>query len=169
MTDKVICYGTAWVVPVYATKMPAPDAQPPRGAPHVTSPRLDSSFMANFFIHSTGKTRQELLAAAPDQTADSPLLQRVGGSPHTSSRTYHLYDCGDRFCQSISALTEERIREIATQWRAISGVVLTPTTVELPHPRLQVLTRLVELARTAVANGAPLRLRVDYRGRKSPP
>jgi hypothetical protein len=125
--------------------------------------------MSNFFIHSTGKTWKDLLTEARDRTVDKPLFQRVGGSPHTSSRTYHLYDCGDRFCQSVSSLTEERIREIAANWGSIYGVVTATATTEPSPQRLDVLTRLVELARAAVASGAALRLRVDYRGKKSKP
>ena len=166
MTDQVICYGTAWVVPSCATKTLAPDTRPPPGTPHVTSPGLDSSFVTNLFIHSTGKTWEGLLAAARDQTVHKPLLLRVGGSSYTSLRTYHLYDCADRFCQSVSQLTEDSIKEITANWVTTQRVVIPP---EPPPQRLDVITRLVELARTAVTNGTHLRLRVDYRGKKSKP
>ena len=33
----------------------------------MTSPGLDSSFVTNLFIHSTGKTREQSLAAARDE------------------------------------------------------------------------------------------------------
>ena len=85
-----------------------------------------------------------------------------------SSRTYHLYDCAETFCQSVSALTEERIKEIAANWRVIYGRVTPPTAAADAQTQLpSALTPLVELARTAVVDGARLRLRVDYRGKNA--
>ncbi len=169
MTDQVICYGTAWVPPVHDAKMPAREAHLPHRTPHLTSPGLDCSFLTDLFIHTTGQTWKEFYTAERDQPIDKSLIYRVGGAPFTSPRTYHLYDCSDRFCQGVSTLTQQRIREIAANWRTIYGTA-TPQATNEPSPqRLSVLTRLVELARDAAAIGAPLRLRVDYRGTAQKP
>jgi hypothetical protein len=165
--QRVLCYGTVWIVPVTTTEDTALAAQPSSGASHLTSPGLDSSFVFNLFVHSTGITYKELLTAKSDRNLTGALLRRVGGSPHTSSRTYHLYDCGETYCQSVSTLMEERIGKIAANWNAIYRTAAAPAH---PPPRLvNVLTQLVELARTAVSAGAGLRLRVDYRGKEAKP
>jgi hypothetical protein len=106
--EQVLCYGTVWVVPVKTAQDTMLKAQPPSGAAHLTGPGLDSTFVTNVFIHSTGKTYKELLASKLDRDRKTALLRRVGGSSYRSSRAYHLYDCGETYCQSVAALTEER-------------------------------------------------------------
>lgn len=171
MIDRVICYGTLWVEPTSQTEETLTDAQPSPGAPHMTSPDLDGTFVTNLFVHCTGKTWKELIASHMNELASGhgerdtvSLITRVGGSPHTCSDTYHLFDCTETFCRSVSDLTDERVREIAANWRGVYSVsAATPADTEAPSHLLSVLTRLVELARTAVAEGTRLRLRVDYR------
>jgi hypothetical protein len=65
-------------------------------------------------------------------------------------------------------LAAERIKQIAANWNAVYGPAGSPPARTDPPPQLvTVLTRVVELARVAVSKRAGLRLRVDYRRKKS--
>ena len=165
MTEEVICYGTLWIVPVLTHEGAPPEVRPPSDAPQITCPGLDSAYLINFFLHSTGGTLRELLNC--ERRHNRQVLRRLGGTPYTSSLTHHLYDCGERFCQAISVLTDQRIQEIAVSWpAAIYGDAMQiPVSMDASAHRCGVLTQIVQLARTAVTQGSQLRLRVDYRAK----
>jgi hypothetical protein len=134
VTEQVLCYGTVWVVPVTTTEDTVLEVKPPLGAEHLTSPGLDSTLLTSLFVHSTGRTYKELLTSKSDRNLKTASLRRVGGSAHTSSRTYHLYDCGQTYCQSVATLTEERIGKIVANWNAIYGVAGAPVATAHPPP-----------------------------------
>lgn len=174
MTQEIACYGTVWIAPLPGDDGAPPQSRPPPGALHMTSPGLNWGFMRNLFLHTTGKTFREYLNAAMDtRDAEESALRRLEGPSRLSPLTYHLYDCRERFCQAVAALTERRIQEISANWIAAHSRAIQPSpAMEPPAHRLAVLNQIVQFARTAVARGTCVRLRVDYRAKhsgRSPP
>jgi hypothetical protein len=155
---RIVSYGTAWVGEVGVSAETMPESAPEATAPQFSSPRLDSSFLSNFYFKLTGMTRKQLLES------DSPYgLRRVGGSSHTSPRIFHVYSCSETLCQLLGALNAESVEQIARDWNAREGMP-SGTGGRIEH-RAKLLVNLANLAKIALERGVPLMLRVEYRGK----
>jgi hypothetical protein len=77
-----------------------------------------------------------------------------------------LYVCSDELCKLLAALSEQRVTEIAHQWRTLLWPGQQAYESETDGRRLSrvgILSQLVALAQGALASGRKLLIRLEYR------
>lgn len=111
-----------------------------------------------------------LCGASPgeDRPSHVSVLQPEGPLRFRSAVARHLYLISAEFCSRLAQLTDERIREIATDWYQLLYPSLTPRLLERKQKRApyneKALRALTELARVALERQLRLMAYVEHRG-----
>ena len=159
-SSRIACYGTAFLAgtPVDIAALKCGISS---GAPQISSPRLDASFLANCGSFLSGKS-----AAIDDPRT---YFKRLTGNdfslPKAQSKATHVYQFSAKLCDLLAALTEERAAEIAMKWYGTNLPAKTKSCESngRTQRRLAILRNLAALARQAQVGNTVLILRVEYR------
>lgn len=140
---------------------------PQFATPHLVEP----SFLVNLHTILLGRTLKEYIANFKNGRVDASVAIRSVAHAVPIPREYSivLYVCSHELCKLLAATDENRVTEVARQWRALLWPGPQPYEPEAENRcqiRATILSQLVTLAQEALRSDRKLMVRLEYRQRR---